>query len=85
MLFREGSWSVAEQRYLKALDLSPGVKRLIGSKGRMVRDEAELATIRTASDYSYSATSYAGENYRIIGDAAGAFYGYHNFRVLIRS
>jgi hypothetical protein len=36
----------------------------------MVRDEAESATIRTASDYSYSASSYAGENYRLVGDAA---------------
>jgi flavine halogenase len=40
----------------------------------MVRDEAEFAAIRTACDYSYSASSYAGENYRIVGDAAGKFY-----------
>jgi hypothetical protein len=73
-LFRDGSWFAAEQRYLKALDLVPGVNRLLGSKGRMVRGEAGLATVRTASDYSYSAPSYAGENFRIVGDAAGEFY-----------
>lgn len=28
--------------------------------------------IRSASDYSYSATSYSGPNYRIIGDAGGS-------------
>ncbi len=40
----------------------------------MVRGEGELATVRTASDYSYSASSYAGENYRMVGDAAGKFH-----------
>ncbi|KAI0280415.1 FAD/NAD(P)-binding domain-containing protein [Russula aff. rugulosa BPL654] len=52
------------------LDLVPGLKRLLGSKGKMVRGEGELSTVRTASDYSYSASSYAGENYRMVGDAA---------------
>jgi flavine halogenase len=55
----------------------------------MVRGEGELSTVRTASDYSYSASSYAGENYRMVGDAAGKFYCtsgsrfrlYHNFVV----
>ena len=73
-LFRDDSWSAAEQRYLKALDLAPGINQLLGSKGRIVRGEAELATVRTASDISYSASSYAGENFRIVGDAAGKFY-----------
>ena len=40
----------------------------------MVRGETELETVRTASDYSYSASSYAGENFRIVGDAAGKYY-----------
>ena len=73
-LLRDGSLSAAEQRYLKALNLVPGVNRLLGSKGSMVRGGAELATVRTASDYSYSASSYAGENFRIVGDAAGKLY-----------
>ena len=51
----------------------------------MVQGEAELATIHTASDYSYSASSYAGENYRIAGDAAGTIYLYQDFRILIKS
>jgi hypothetical protein len=46
----------------------------------MVRGEADLAAVRTASDYSYSASSYAGENYRIVGDAAGKFYCTSNVR-----
>ena len=31
----------------------------------------EDRTIRTAGDYSYSASSYAGPGYRIVGDAGG--------------
>lgn len=73
-LLRDSLWSATEQRYLKALDLVPGVNRLLGSKGSMIRGGAELATVRTASDYSYSASFYAGENFRIVGDAAGKLY-----------
>jgi hypothetical protein len=40
----------------------------------MLRGEPESDTVRTASDYSYSASSYAGENFRIVGDAAGKFF-----------
>jgi hypothetical protein len=75
-----GSWFAlagAEQRYLKTLDLAPGVKRLLGSEGAMLRGESESDTVRTASDYSYSASSYAGENFRIVGDAAGTFFHSH--------
>lgn len=61
----------AEQRYLKALGLTPGVKRLLGIDSVIVRGESEADTVRTASDYSYSASSYAGEHFRIVGDAAG--------------
>jgi hypothetical protein len=71
------SWSAlagAEQRYLKVLDLTPGVKRLLGSACVMLRGESESDTVRTASDYSYSASSYAGENFRVVGDAAGMFF-----------
>ncbi|KAI9458851.1 FAD/NAD(P)-binding domain-containing protein [Lactarius psammicola] len=70
-----GSWSApvgAEQRYLSALDLAPGVKQLLCPDGVMLRGDSDSDTVRTASDYSYSASYYAGENFRIVGDA-GAF------------
>ncbi|KAI9444285.1 FAD/NAD(P)-binding domain-containing protein [Lactarius indigo] len=70
-----GSWFApvgAEQRYLSALNLAPRVRQLLGPDGVMVRGESESDTVRTASDYSYSASYYAGENFRIVGDA-GAF------------
>ena len=71
-----GSWFSpvgAEQRYLSALDLVPGVKQLLSSNAVMVQGESELDTVRTASDYSYSASYYAGHNYRIVGDAGCEF------------
>ncbi|KAG5725691.1 hypothetical protein E4T56_gene7323 [Termitomyces sp. T112] len=53
--------------YLSALALAPGVVELITSGGSMVE-----GSVKSASDFSYSAASYAGSNYRIVGDA-GAF------------
>ncbi|KAJ7152893.1 putative halogenase, partial [Mycena filopes] len=53
----------AETHYLHQLKLAPGVLELIG-KGELVSE------IKSASDFSYSATSYAGPQYRLVGDAA---------------
>ncbi|KAJ6604011.1 putative halogenase [Mycena sp. CBHHK59/15] len=56
---------VTKKHYLNQLKFAPGVTRLLGS--------AKLASdIKTAGDYSYSASQYAGPNFRIAGDA-GAF------------
>ncbi|KAK0486022.1 FAD binding domain-containing protein [Armillaria novae-zelandiae] len=54
-------------RYLASLSLAPHLVDLIGDKGTLVE-----GTIAKASDYSYSAPSYAGNGFRIVGDA-GAF------------
>ncbi|KAG5637513.1 hypothetical protein H0H81_004264 [Sphagnurus paluster] len=59
--------STMTARYLSNLSLAPGVVKLITPGGKMVQ-----GSVRSASDYSYSASSYAGNGYRIIGDA-GAF------------
>ena len=55
--------------YLEALLLAPEVKRLMGKAELVKKDEA--VTVRSASDYSYSATFYAKSQYRIVGDAGG--------------
>ncbi|KAK7046306.1 putative halogenase [Favolaschia claudopus] len=58
----EGS---GETYYLSQLKLTPGLVDLLG--------EAKfLGELKMASDYSYSALQYGGNNYRIVGDA-GAF------------
>lgn len=54
-------------RYLSNISLAPGVVELITPNGQMIE-----GSVKSASDYSYSAPSYAGNRYRIIGDA-GAF------------
>ncbi|TCD62537.1 hypothetical protein EIP91_006764 [Steccherinum ochraceum] len=76
--------SALAERYLSFLHLAPGVVELIGD-GELVKvDEGgeeesveeggahDTPTARSASDYSYSASVYAGNGYRIVGDA-GAF------------
>ncbi|KAH9963846.1 hypothetical protein BC827DRAFT_93726 [Russula dissimulans] len=59
-----------EQRYHKALELAPTLKKLMGPNAKLQRADPDSETVRTASDYSYSATSYAGERFRLVGDAA---------------
>ncbi|KAJ7116117.1 putative halogenase [Mycena crocata] len=49
--------------YHAQLKLAPGLVGLLGD-GELVSD------IKAAGDYSYSATAYAGPNYRMVGDAA---------------
>ncbi|KAJ7730742.1 putative halogenase [Mycena metata] len=56
---------ISTQHYHDQLRLVPGVVRLLGSA-------TFHGEVQTAADYSYSATDYAGPNYRIVGDA-GAF------------
>jgi hypothetical protein len=53
-------------RYVSSLSLAPGVVRLITQEGKLVE-----GSVKSASDFSYSAPSYAGHGYRIIGDAGG--------------
>lgn len=71
-LERKGDTTLLQQHYLKELAANaPKINRLL--------DQGELfeysggPKIRTASDYSYSSTSYAGPNYRIVGDAGGEY------------
>jgi len=64
------STSGTEQRYLKAIELAPTLQQLMGPKAKLQRGNPDSETVRTASDFSYSATSYAGERFRLAGDAA---------------
>ncbi|RDB25192.1 Sulochrin halogenase [Hypsizygus marmoreus] len=53
--------------YISNLSLAPGIVKLVTPTGNMIE-----SSVQSASDFSYSAPSYAGSNYRIVGDA-GAF------------
>ncbi|KAI0686451.1 FAD/NAD-binding domain-containing protein [Cytidiella melzeri] len=54
-----------EDHYHEQLKLAPGVIDLIGDQGEFMK-----GTVAGTSDYSYHATSYSGDHYRIVGDAA---------------
>jgi flavine halogenase len=67
-------------RYLAALPLAPNVSGLVGKSAELVKDtigfdekgdRSPMATIKMASDYSYSSHSYAGPGWRLAGDAGG--------------
>jgi hypothetical protein len=53
-------------RYLSNISLAPGIVKLITLSGIL-----NEGSVKSASDFSYSAPSYAGNGYRIIGDAGG--------------
>ncbi|TFK18106.1 hypothetical protein FA15DRAFT_698203 [Coprinopsis marcescibilis] len=53
-----------KDHYLGQLDLVPNLKKLLGT-ATLVDD-----CVKSASDYSYSADKYAGDRFRIIGDAS---------------
>lgn len=61
--------STMTSRYLENILLAPGLVDLIG-EGKMVD-----GSVKSASDFSYSAPKYAGERYRIVGDAGGKALG----------
>ncbi|KAF9527204.1 hypothetical protein CPB83DRAFT_856550 [Crepidotus variabilis] len=54
-----------KEHYLKVLEYAPGAKAFL-------RDAEISDIVRTASDFSYSASHYAGDGWRMAGDA-GAF------------
>lgn len=58
--------STMASRYVSNLSLAPGVVRLVSKKGKLME-----GSVKSASDFSYSAPAYAGNRYRIIGDAGG--------------
>ncbi|KAF8829406.1 hypothetical protein HHX47_DHR3000525 [Lentinula edodes] len=59
--------STTATRYMTMLSLAPGIIKLITAQGSFVE-----GSVKSASDYSYSAPLYGGPGFRIAGDA-GAF------------
>ncbi|KAG2369306.1 hypothetical protein BDR07DRAFT_1389269 [Suillus spraguei] len=69
--------SSMEERYRLSAALAPGLVELLGP-AKLVQKQVvggqpgELEPlIRSASDYSYSASSYGGPGFRVVGDAGG--------------
>jgi flavine halogenase len=55
-------------RYLSDIGLAPGVLELLRLNARLVE-----GSVKSASDFSYSAKNYAGDKWRIVGDAGGKY------------
>ncbi len=72
-------------KYLTFLHLAPGVQELMGDEAELVKvcdENGEAPAARSASDFSYSADSYAGEGWRLVGDAGGMFRSFEISRSL---
>ncbi|PCH37849.1 FAD/NAD(P)-binding domain-containing protein [Wolfiporia cocos MD-104 SS10] len=53
------------EHYMEQLEFLPGVKELIGDEGKFIP-----GSTKSAADFSYFATRYSGDHFRVIGDAA---------------
>ena len=58
-----------KDHYLSQLDLAPGLKAML-EDAKLQDDPTKGPQVRSANDYSYSATSYAGDHFRLVGDAS---------------
>ncbi|KAF5319307.1 hypothetical protein D9619_008582 [Psilocybe cf. subviscida] len=53
--------------YLDQMNFAPGLRELL--KNATLKEDID-EPVKSASDYSYSASCYAGDHYRLVGDAA---------------
>ncbi|KAJ7468679.1 hypothetical protein FB451DRAFT_1340310 [Mycena latifolia] len=59
-----------QDHYLSQLEFVPKLKKLLGDAKLRVDPSGQIPTVRSASDYSYTATRYYGDHFRLIGDAS---------------
>jgi hypothetical protein len=59
-----------KDHYLDQLQFVPGLKDLLD--GAILKEDGENYIVRSASDFSYAADRYAGDHFRLVGDASGA-------------
>ncbi len=58
-----------KDHYLEQIEFVPGVKDLL--EGATLKEDDEEYNVRSAADFSYAADKYAGDHYRLVGDASG--------------
>ncbi|KAJ7877968.1 hypothetical protein B0H14DRAFT_1663687 [Mycena olivaceomarginata] len=61
----DGTKPSLTEHYLDQFQFVPGVRELVGDTGTMIP-----GSTKSAADYSYWASRYSGDHFRIIGDAA---------------
>ncbi|KAF8166309.1 FAD/NAD-binding domain-containing protein [Mycena galopus ATCC 62051] len=62
---KKATTSGLTEHYLDQLQFAPGLRELVEGKGTMIP-----GSVKSAADYSYFASKYSGNHFRIIGDAA---------------
>lgn len=65
----QGKGHSLKEHYLSQLDFVPGLKKLL--EGASLKEDGEGPAVKAASDFSYAASNYAGDHYRLVGDASG--------------
>lgn len=63
-----GNGHTLQDHYLSQLEFVPKLKKLLG--GAELHVDASGPTIQSASDFSYTASRYAGDHFRLVGDAS---------------
>lgn len=63
-----GDYSL-KQHYMDQFKFAPGLQKLLGTG--ILRETGPIPAVQSASDFSYAAKNYAGDHYRLVGDAAG--------------
>ena len=61
--------SSLQAHYVEEVQKVPGLMDLLGKA--TLRNSGQPGAVKSTSDFSYSASSYAGDHFRIVGDAAG--------------
>ncbi|KAJ7682875.1 hypothetical protein B0H17DRAFT_1075209 [Mycena rosella] len=65
-----GNGHTLQDHYLAQFEFVPKLKKLLGSAQLRVDPSGQIPTIKSASDYSYTATRYFGDHFRLVGDAS---------------
>jgi len=76
-----GSGMNLQTHYRQELGRAPGVLKLIGEG--TLRNDGQPEALKSASDFSYSASTYSGNHFRLAWDSGGilnssTFCGSHN-------
>ncbi|KAL0960651.1 hypothetical protein HGRIS_005680 [Hohenbuehelia grisea] len=65
---KDGRRLLLKEHYFSQLQLAPNLHMLLGD-GVLIEEE-QSTCVRSASDFSYAADCYAGDHFRLVGDAS---------------
>ncbi|KAJ7857604.1 hypothetical protein B0H13DRAFT_2356880 [Mycena leptocephala] len=66
----DGKVHSLEDHYLSQLAFVPKLKKLLGGAELRVDVNGQIPTVKSASDFSYTASQYSGDHFRLVGDAS---------------